>query len=63
MVTTAFIALVSNGLRVAVVSSFAYLGIRGPNGDIHGPFALFRSLLISGIGFAAMFGLVFWLSD
>lgn len=63
MVTTAFIALLSNGLRVAVVSSFAYLGIRGPNGDIHGPFALFRSLLISGIGFAAMFGLVFWLSD
>jgi EpsI family protein len=63
MLTTAVIALVSNGLRVAIVSSFAYMGIRGPNGDIHGPYALFRSLLISGVGFAAMFGLVFWLAD
>ena len=61
MVMTAIIALGSNGLRVAVVSAFAYLGVRGPNGDIHGPFALFRSLLISGIGFAR--SAWFWLSD
>ena len=63
VLATALIALVSNGLRVAVVCLFAYFGIRSPNGDIHGPFALFRSLLISGIGFTALFGLVFWLAD
>jgi EpsI family protein len=57
------IALVSNGIRVAVVSVFAYKGILAPNGDIHGPYALFRSLLISGIGFLVLFALITWLSD
>jgi EpsI family protein len=52
------IALLSNGVRVATVCFFAYYGIRGADGDIHGPFALLRTLLISGIGFIALFWLV-----
>jgi EpsI family protein len=54
----ALIALLSNGLRVAMVSVFAYYEIRGADGDVHGPFAIFRSLLISGIGFVALFALI-----
>ena len=57
------IALLSNGLRVAIVALFAYYEVRGPNGDVHGPFALFRSLLISGIGYAVLFALVFRFAD
>ena len=57
------IAQISNGLRVAVVCLFVYYGIRGPNGDIHGPFALFRTLLISGIGFLALLGLISHFAD
>ncbi len=60
---SALIALLGNGLRVAVVSMFAYYGIHGANGDIHGPFALFRSLLISGVGFVALFWLIFRFGD
>jgi EpsI family protein len=52
------IALLSNGVRVAGVSLFAFYGIRGANGDIHGPFSLARSLLISGIGFVVLFWLI-----
>ena len=52
------IALLSNGVRVATVCFFAYYGIRGANGDIHGPYALLRTLLISGVGFVALFWLV-----
>jgi EpsI family protein len=59
----ALIALASNGLRVASVMFFAYYGIRGANGDIHGPLALFRSLLISGVGFVALFALIFRFAD
>jgi exosortase len=57
------IALLSNGLRVAIVSLLAYYEIRGADGDIHGPFALFRSLLISGIGYVALFALIHLFSD
>ena len=52
------IALLSNGVRVATVCFFAYYGIRGADGDIHGPFALLRTLAISGVGFVALFWLV-----
>jgi EpsI family protein len=52
------IALLSNGVRVATVCFFAYYGIRGADGDIHGPFALMRTLAISGVGFVALFWLV-----
>ena len=57
------IALVSNGVRVAVVSMFAYHGMRASNGDIHGPYALFRSLVISGVGFLVLFALISYYSD
>ena len=57
------IALVSNGVRVAVVSVFAYNGIRAPNGDIHGPYSLFRSLVISGVGFLVLFALISHYAD
>jgi EpsI family protein len=61
--TAVLIALLSNGVRVAVVSFFAYYDIRGADGDIHGPFALLRTLLISGIGFVALFWLVSKFAD
>ena len=57
------IALLSNGVRVAMVGLFAYYGIRGPNGDIHGPFALLRTLAISGVGFVVLFWLVARFAD
>jgi EpsI family protein len=58
IVSAVLIALLSNGVRVAIVSLFAFYGIRGANGDIHGPFSLARSLLISGIGFVVLFWLI-----
>ena len=58
MITAALIALISNGVRVATVCLFAYYGIRGADGDIHGPFSLMRSLVISGVGFFALFWLI-----
>jgi EpsI family protein len=59
----ALIALFSNGLRVAAICLFAYYGIRGANGDIHGPYSVLRTTLISGIGFLALFWLIGRLSD
>ena len=38
VVSAALIALLSNGIRVASVCLLAYYEIRGPNGDIHGPY-------------------------
>jgi len=63
LVSAVLIALVSNGVRVAVVSMFAYNGIRAADGDIHGPYALFRSLVISGVGFLVLFALISYYSD
>jgi EpsI family protein len=57
------IALLSNGARVAMVSLFAYYGIRGADGDVHGPFALLRTMFVAGIGFIALFWLVSRLGD
>jgi len=57
------IAILSNGIRVAMVSVFAYYGIRGANGDVHGPYSLLRSLFVSGIGFISLFWLISWLGD
>jgi EpsI family protein len=57
------IAALSNGVRVATVSVLAYYGIRGADGDIHGPYSLLRSLLVSGIGFVALFWLISWFRD
>jgi EpsI family protein len=57
------IALLSNGVRVAGVSLFAYYGIRGADGDIHGPFSLLRSMFISAVGFVALLWLIGRFSD
>ena len=57
------IALLSNALRVATVALFAYNDWRGPDGDIHGPHSVFRSLLISLIGFVVLFWLITRLAD
>jgi len=57
------IALLSNAIRVALVSLFAYYGIRGADGDIHGPFSLLRSFVISGVGFVVLFWLIAKLAD
>ena len=61
--TAALIALVSNGVRVAMVCLFAFYGIRGADGDIHGPYSLLRSLLISGVGFFVLFWLISRFAD
>jgi len=63
MIAAALIALISNGVRVATVCLFAYYGIRGADGDIHGPFSLMRSLAISGVGFFALFWLIAKFAD
>ena len=63
MLAAGLIALVSNGVRVATVCLFAYYGIRGADGDIHGPFSLMRSLVISGVGFLALFWLIIRFAD
>jgi EpsI family protein len=57
------IALLSNGLRVTGVCLFAYYGIRGVDGDVHGPYSLLRSLFISGVGFVTLFWLISRFSD
>ena len=57
------IALISNGLRVASVSLFAYYDIRGADGDVHGPYSLARSLVISGVGFLVLFWLIARFAD
>jgi EpsI family protein len=64
IVTSAvLIALLSNGVRVAGVCLFAYYGIRGTDGDVHGPYSLLRSLFISGVGFCTLFWLITHLAD
>jgi EpsI family protein len=63
VVAAILIALISNGVRVATVSLFAYYEIRGADGDIHGPFSLARSLIISGVGFLALFWMIARFAD
>lgn len=57
------IAILSNAVRVASVSLMAWHELRGANGDIHGPFALFRALLVSAVGYVALFALVSRFAD
>ena len=58
LAAAALIALLTNGARVGMVSVFAYYGIRGADGDIHGPYSLLRALLVAAVGFLALFWLV-----
>jgi EpsI family protein len=57
------IAILTNGLRVALISLLVYNGIKGPGGDVHGPYSLLRTTLISGIGFLILFWLIARFSD
>jgi EpsI family protein len=46
-----------------MIGAFAYHGITGPDGDVHGPFSLARTTLISAIGFLILFWLISRFSD
>jgi len=46
------IAILSNGLRVALIGVLSHYGI---GGDIHGPFHVLQGLFVSMIGFGALF--------
>ena len=52
---------ISNGTVGIVLSS--PLRIRGADGDIHGSYSLLRSLLVSGVGFLALFWLISTFGD
>lgn len=58
LAVSVLVALLGNGIRVATVALFAYYGIRGADGDIHGPFALLRSVVVSAVGFLTLFALL-----
>jgi EpsI family protein len=57
------IALLSNGVRVAVISLFALQTASGPGDDVHGPYSVLRMTLISGVGFLVLFWLIARFSD
>jgi EpsI family protein len=61
--TAVLVALLGNGVRVAMVALFVYHGVRGPGGDIHGPFSLLRTTLIAATGYAVLFWLIARLRD
>ena len=58
LAVAALVALLSNSARVAMVSVFAYYGIRAADGDVHGPYSVLRSLMVSGVGFVTLFWLI-----
>lgn len=47
------IAVLSNGLRVALIGVLSYYGL---SGDLHGPFHVLQGLFVSVIGYGAIFG-------
>jgi exosortase D (VPLPA-CTERM-specific) len=47
------IAVLSNGLRVALIGFLSYHGL---GGDIHGPYHVLQGLFVSMVGYAALFG-------
>ncbi|MFW9880312.1 MAG: exosortase W [Candidatus Thorarchaeota archaeon] len=57
--TSVIIALISNGIRVTLIGVFAYYGYR----ELHGPFAIFRAVVISSFGIIVLFILVWFFSD
>lgn len=58
LAATVAIALLGNGVRVGLICVLAYFEIRGVDGNVHGPFELLRTMIISGLGFVAVFWLV-----
>jgi EpsI family protein len=57
--TAVLIAIISNGLRVALIGVFAFYGYR----ELHGPFAIFRAVVISSVGIIVLFVLAWVFSD
>lgn len=55
------VATLSNGLRVALIGLLAYHGFLP--GDIHGPFHVLQGILVSMIGYAALFAGLLLLSN
>lgn len=53
------IAILANGLRVAFIGALSYYGY---GGDLHGPYHILQGLLVSFIGYGALFGGVWVLS-
>ena len=47
------VAVLSNGLRVALIGFLSYHGL---GGDIHGPYHVLQGLFVSVVGYAALFG-------
>ena len=47
------IAILSNGLRIALIGFLFYHGLSG--GDTHGPFHVLQGLFVSAVGYAAIF--------
>jgi EpsI family protein len=54
------VSILSNGLRVALISLFSYYNI---GGDIHGPYHILYGSLVSTVGFIAIFIGVAFLKD
>ncbi|MBI5643624.1 MAG: exosortase W [Deltaproteobacteria bacterium] len=46
------IAILANGLRVALIGALAFYGYTGP---LHGPYHLLQAMFVSGVGFIALF--------
>jgi exosortase D (VPLPA-CTERM-specific) len=53
------IAILGNGVRVALIGWLAYHGL---GGDIHGPFHVLQGMFVSIVGYAVLFGGVWALS-
>ncbi len=47
------IAILSNGLRVALIGTLSYYGI---SSDLHGPFHVLQGLFVSFVGYLVLFG-------
>jgi len=47
------VALVSNGLRIALIGAWTYNG--WPDGDVHGPFHVLQGLAVSAVGYVVIF--------
>ena len=52
--SSVIIAILANGLRVALIGTLSYYGLSG-DGDIHGPLHILQGLFVSMIGYAAIF--------
>jgi EpsI family protein len=63
LAASVLIALLSNGVRVAVIALYAFYGVRGADGDVHGPYSLLRTTFISAVGFLVLFWLISRLAD